>query len=56
MKEDLILIAFLFFSIGLLIGFLVAKVKDIDIELENSKLKKQITELKFQLNLLRGKK
>jgi len=50
MKEVFTLAAFLMFFIGFCIGFIVCKIKDIDIEIENEKLKKDIIELKLKLN------
>jgi len=53
-KEMFTLTSLVLFFIGFCIGFFVAKIKDIDIELENEKLKKDIIELKMKLNFFKN--
>ena len=56
-KETFVLALFLIFLIGFMIGWLTSKIQDVDKELENEKLKKEIAELKMKLNFFRkGKK
>jgi uncharacterized membrane protein YciS (DUF1049 family) len=49
-KEIFVLALFLVFLIGFMVGWLASKVQDVDKELENEKLKKDIIELKSKLN------
>jgi cell division protein FtsB len=49
-KETFVLALFLVFSIGFMIGWLASKIQDVDKELENEKLRKDIIELELKLN------
>jgi uncharacterized membrane protein YciS (DUF1049 family) len=41
------------FFIGFCVGFLVSKIRDINIELENEKLKREVNALKKQIKIFK---
>ena len=52
-KEIFVLALFLVFLIGFMVGWLASKIQDVDKELENEKLKREVNMLKKQLKFFK---